>query len=349
MRTLLQRVLECADRSGLSDIHLHSGCPIYLRVNGEMGLLSEELVTADEVWAFAEHCMTPELKQRWLDEKSLDFSVECGESRYRANFYFESKRPAAVLRKTENAAPTLKEIGMPPSVGEALTATHGLVLLTGATGSGKSTSLAAMVNHILDTRAVHVLTIEDPVEFRFRSRRSLISQREVGVDALCFVSALRAAFREDPNVILIGEMRDFETVSLALSAAETGHLVLATLHTASCTGAVSRIVDVFPIGSREQVRVQLADSLQMVVNQRLLRRADGNGRVAAFEVLLANDAVRNLIRENKVYQLPGVMDLARSQGMVPMHTALASLRVAGVIAHGQVGREQVADQRETSP
>ncbi len=332
MQTLMQRISECAERPGLSDVHVHSGCPVYLRVNGEMGLLSADVVSAREVWAFCERCMTPELKQRWLSEKSLDLGLECGGRRYRANFYFAAKQPAVVLRRLEKDAPTLQELAAPPAVGAALAASYGLILLTGATGSGKSTSLAAMVNHILSTRAAHVLTIEDPIEFRFRSQRSLVSQREVGVDASCFASALRAAFREDPDVILIGELRDFETISLALTAAETGHLVLATLHTASCAGAVSRVVDAFPVGSRGPACVQLADSLRMVVNQRLLPRAGGGGRVAAFEVLLANDAVRNLIRENKTYQLPGVIDTARAQGMVSMRAALTSLRAAGVIA-----------------
>ncbi len=331
MQVLLQKVSECTERLGLSDIHVHAGCPIYLRVNGQMALLSEDCAAADDVWAFAEHFMTSELKQRWLNEKSLDLGVEHDGCRYRANFYFESGQPAVALRKIEKRAPTLEELGMPPSVGPALAARHGLVLLTGATGAGKSTSLAAMVNHVLSTRAVHLLTIEDPVEFRFHSRRSLVSQREIGVDAVCFKSALRAAFREDPDLILIGEMRDVETISLALSAAETGHLVLATLHTSSCAGAVGRIVDAFPSGARDQVRTQLADGLQMVVNQRLLSRADGNGRVAAFEVLLANNAVRNLIRENKVHQLTGVIETAGSQGMISMRKALAALRAAGAV------------------
>ena len=336
MQTLFQRISELADLPGLSDVHVHSGYPVYLRVNGEMGSQSSNVSSERDVWEFCEQCMSSELKKRWLEEKSLDLAVECG-GRYRANFYFESKRPAAVLRRIEDAVPTLEEVGVPSCVYKALAASHGLVLLTGATGCGKSTSLAAMVNQVLSTRAVHVLTIEDPIEFRFRSRRSLISQREIGVDAPCFASALRAAFREDPDVILIGEMRDFETISLALGAAETGHLVLATLHTSSCAGAVSRVVDVFPPGSREQARVQLANSLRMVVNQRLLPRVDGSGRVAAFEVLLANDAVHNLIRDNKVYQLPGVIDTARAQGMVSMRASLASLRAAGLIEGGDIG------------
>ena len=309
---------------------MHSGSRIYLRVHGEMVVLSSRMSTESEVWEFCEQCMTPELKSRWFREKSLDFGIKCGE-RYRANFYFESRCPAVVLRRVGTAAPTFEKIGMPSCIRTILAAPHGLILLTGATGCGKSTSLAAMVNHVLSTRAVHVLTIEDPIEFRFRSQRSLISQREVGVDAPCFASALRAAFREDPDVILIGEMRDLETISLALTAAEAGHLVLATLHTSSCAGAVSRIVDAFPADSREQARVQLAGSLRMVVNQRLLPRIDQSGRVAAFEVLLANDAVHNLVRENKIHQLPGVIETARAQGMVSIRSSLMSLRAAGVI------------------
>ena len=332
MQVLLKKISECAEQPGLSDIHVHGGRPIYLRVNGQMSPLSEDCVAADDVRAFAERFMTPELKQRWLNEKSLDLGVEHDGYRYRANFYFESGRPAMTLRKIEDLVPALDDLGMPSSVGSTLAASHGLVLLTGATGAGKSTSLAAMVNHVVSTRAVHLLTIEDPIEFRFDSRRSLVSQREIGVDAVCFKSALRAAFREDPDLILIGEMRDLETISLALSAAETGHLVLATLHTSSCAGAVSRIVDAFPSRSRDQARVRLAEGLRMVINQRLLRRADGNGRVAAFEVLLASSAVRNLIRENKTYQLPGVIDTAGSQGMVSMRKALETLRAAGVVA-----------------
>ena len=339
MQTLVERITELSDRSGLSDVHLHADHPVYLRVEGQIRPCSGASVSADELRRFAEHYMTPELKQRWLHEKSVDFSIECGGCRYRANFYFESAQPAAALRRLAKAVPNIEELGMPSAIGAALEAANGLILLTGATGSGKSTSLAAMVSRILDIRAVHLLTIEDPVEFFFRSRRSLVSQREVGTDAPSFSSALRAAFREDPDVILIGEMRDPETIGLALTTAETGHLVLATLHTSSCAGAVSRIVDVFPSRSRDQVRVQLAESLRIVINQRLLNRADGNGRVAAFEVLFATDAVRNLIRENKIYQLRNVMDTARAQGMLSMRGALMSLHAAGTIDRAQLDAE----------
>ena len=339
VQTLVERIAEFFDHPGLSDVHLHADHPVYLRVEGRMRLCAGGDVGADELWRFAEHYMTPELKQRWLREKSIDFSIECGDCRYRANFYFESARPAVALRRLAKVAPSMEELGMPPAVGAALVAGNGLILLTGATGAGKSTSLAAMANHVLDIRAVHLLTIEDPVEFFFQSRRSLVSQREIGVDAPSFSSALRAAFREDPDVILIGEMRDPETVALALTTAETGHLVLATLHTSSCAGAVNRIVDISPSRSRDQVRTQLAESLRIVVNQRLLNRADGNGRVAAFEVLSATDAVRNLIRENKIHQLRNVMDTARAQGMCSMRGALASLCAAGVIDKAQMDAE----------
>ena len=332
MSALLQRVCEYAAHPDVSDIHLRSDNRIYLRIDGEIRPEPADcMVSADELYLFVEHCMSIELKQRWLNDRSLDLGIELGGYRCRANFYFELNRPAAVLRIVSDEVPTLKAVGMPAVISDVLVTHHGLVLMSGATGAGKSTSLAAMVRHILDTRTVHILTIEDPVEFRFNSRRSLISQREVGSDVPCFAAALRAAVREDPDVILIGEMRDLETIELALSAAETGHLVLATLHTASCDGAISRIVDVFPAAAREQVRIQLANSLRMVVNQRLLRRSDKCGRVAAFEVLLANDAVRNLIRENKAYQLPSVMDTACAQGMVSMRSALAALRAAGLI------------------
>ena len=344
MKGLQQAILECADYSGLSDIHIHSDCPVYLRVNGQMRIFSRNAVAADELWAFTEHYLTSELKRLWLNKKSIDLSIECGNCRYRANFYFESKQPAVVLRKIAKIAPQLQDLGVPSSVNRALATSHGLILLTGATGSGKSTSLAAMVNHILSTRAIHLLTIEDPIEFFFHSQRSLVSQREVGIDVLCFASALRAAFREDPDVILIGEMRDLETISLALTAAETGHLVLATLHTANCVGTVNRIVDAFPAGSRDQARTQLADSLQMVVGQRLLNRVDRSGRVAAFEVLLASDAVRNLIRSNKTHQLQSVMDTSHAQGMVSMRVALESLQSSGVIDDGYIICEDASKQ-----
>ncbi len=304
-----------------------------------MCLCAGDNVSTDELWQFAEHCMTPELKQRWLRERSIDFSIECGGCRYRANFYFESTRPAVALRRLAKVVPDIEELGMPPAIQAALAIGDGLILLTGATGAGKSTSMAAMANHVLDIRAVHLLTIEDPIEFFFQSRRSLVTQREVGTDVPSFSSALRAAFREDPDVILIGEMRDPETIALALTTAETGHLVLATLHTSSCAGAVTRIVDIFPPQSRDQVRVQLAESLRIVVNQRLLERVDGDGRVAAFEVLSATDAVRNLIRENKIHQLRNVMDTACAQGMLSMRRALESLCAAGTIDKAQMDAE----------
>ena len=339
MQKLIEKITELSDRSGLSDVHLHGNHPVYLRSEGCMYRLSDDVVTADEIWHFAEYFMTPELKQRWLDEKSVDFSIQCENCRYRANFYFASAQPAAALRKLAVAAPNLEALGMPPVIKSALASANGLVLLTGATGSGKSTSLASMVDYILDIRAVHLITIEDPVEFFFQSRRSLVSQREVGSDAPSFSSALRASFREDPDVILIGEMRDPETIGLALTAAETGHLVLATLHTSSCVGAISRIIDVFSSEAKDQIRLQLAQSLRMVVNQRLLNRCDDGGRVAAFEVLFVTDATRNLIRENKGHQLHSLMDTSRAQGTTSMRAAIASLYTAGIIGKEQMNVE----------
>ena len=226
---------------------------------------------------------------------------------------------------------------LPQSLYDIVDFHKGLVLVTGPTGSGKSTTLAAIVNEINKTRTANILTVEDPVEFVHHDNKSIISHREVGKQTQSFANALKAALREDPDVILVGEMRDLETVSLALTAAETGHLVFGTLHTSGAPNTIHRIIDAFPPGQQDQIRAQIATSLKMVITQRLMKRADGTGRVAAFEILVSNNAVQNLIRENKIFQLPSTMQTGVSDGMVQMEKSIEELLTSGVINHDGIG------------
>ena len=331
MQHLKKRILRYADRQGLSDVHVHVGVPPALRVDGKITVLDESIVSLPEFRHFADRCLTAELLKQWHDDKCLDTDIECEGRRFRANFYFESGNPAVVLRRIRDEIPTLEELGFPDGIRRFLSSGQGLILVTGATGSGKSTSLAAMVDDLLSASSIHVITIEDPVEFRFKLRGSVVSQRQIGVDAHDFTSALYAALREDPDVILIGEMRDTATIELALMAAELGHLVMGTLHASDCVGAVARIVDAFPASSRDCTRTQLAAGLRLVISQRLLARRDQPGRVAAFEVLVATQAVRNLIRENKIVHLASVIETSQSEGMITMAASVQKLYAEGRI------------------
>jgi twitching motility protein PilT len=321
---------------GASDIHIHEGSLLQIRRHGQLEVQAPPEFTADDVDVLIELLLTPE-GRRLLDrsgQADLGFELE-GVARFRGNVYRRQGGTDIVLRVIPPRVPTLEELGLPQSLEKLVDYHQGLVLVTGPTGCGKSTTLASLVATINRDRRDHVVSIEDPIEFLHPTLGCLVNQRQVGRDTESFARALRAALREDPDVIVIGEMRDLETISLALTAAETGHLVLGSLHTGNAIRTIDRIVGVFPPSRQGQIRAMLSESLRAVISQRLLRRADGGGRVPALEVLLGTRAVANMIRESKTFQLRSVMQTGASQGMVLLDTSLAQLVRAGVITRDE--------------
>jgi len=320
-----------ARSKGISDIHIQNNSPLRYREAGILKVHEESVPDG-----FIEKLLSARLEKDELESFSangdVDFSLEIGDLRFRVNAFKASAGSGAVMRLIASSTPSITELGLPLAVTRAIENSHGLILVTGATGSGKSTSLASMIRYLNENYAYNIITIEDPIEFVHNSSSSHIIQRQLGADANSFARSLRAALRQDPDVILVGELRDVETISLALTAAETGHLVLATLHTSTAVGAVTRILDVFPAAQQNQVRVQLAQSLLLVLTQNLHRKIDGSGRVASFEVLVNTPPVANLIRENKVYQIENVMQTARADGMVTMQNAIQELLSRGIIS-----------------
>ncbi|HVI51401.1 MAG TPA: type IV pilus twitching motility protein PilT [Candidatus Sulfotelmatobacter sp.] len=314
-----------------SDLHLSSGAPPVLRVHGGLRPIKASPLTPEQVRGMLHSVMTEEQRIIWNREHDLDFAITLGSTgRFRVNAFAIDRGPAAVFRAIPASVPNLKSLDAPAILAELADLKSGLVLVTGPTGSGKSTTLAAMVDHINRHQAKHILTIEDPVEFVHRPDHSLISHREVGAHTQSFGRALKSALREDPDVILVGEMRDHETISLALTAAETGHLVLGTLHTNGAAKAVDRIIDVFPGSDKDLVRAMLAGSLQAVVGQELLGKT-GGGRVAAYDILIGTPAVRNLIRENKVPQITSMMQMGQRFGMKTLEDSVKDLVNQGVV------------------
>ena len=326
------------NRAG-SDLHLSSGNPPMMRVDGEIRPLDPDHLTGEAIESMVYPIMTEEQRARFESEGEVDFSFEFNaESRFRVNVFTNRQGAAVVFRAIPSDILSLEDIGAPRIVKRMAELDKGLVLVTGPTGSGKSTTLAAMIEHINSTARRHILTIEDPIEFVYRPKLSLINQREVGRDTKSFARALRSALREDPDVILVGEMRDHETISLALTAAETGHLVMGTLHASSAAKTVDRIIDVFPAGDKPMVRTMLAGSLQGVIAQGLLKREDAKGQIAAFEILVGTPAVRNLIRENKVPQIFTMMQVGAEFGMQTMQDAIEALIARGVVAEDEANR-----------
>ena len=319
---------------GASDLHLTVGTPPAVRVRGELERLEGlPALTREDTQQLLYRVLSTEQQKQLEIKRQIDMSHAVpGLARFRVNVYFQRESLGAAFRVIPEQLKTLEELGLPPSLAELAMQPRGLVLVTGPTGSGKSTTLAAMIDEVNRQRADHILTIEDPIEFVHWHKRCIVNQREIGVDATSFAEGLRAALRQDPDVILVGEMRDLETISTALTAAETGHLVLGTLHTQSASGTIDRIIDVFPAEQQEQVRIMLAGSLQGVITQALLKTADGQGRTAALEILLPDDAVRNIIRQGKVEQIYSIMQTSSSRGMVTMEQSLAQLVTRGVIA-----------------
>ncbi len=328
---IIDKALHYVANYKLSDLHLHVNEPVAIRVDGEIQIFPEDIVTQQDFDGFIKSWLTQEQRLRFMECFDADLAVESGEYRFRVNLFKTARGMAAVMRKIETVIPGFDSLGLPAVARDVIEQENGLILVTGPTGSGKSTTLAAMIDRVNRHRNGHIITIEDPIEYVHQNQKCVISQREVARDTVSFASALRASLREDPDVILVGELRDLETIQLALTAAETGHLVFGTLHTSGAPNTINRIIDVFPPQQQDQVRAQLSQSLRLVMTQRLLRRKGGSGRVAAFEVMTCNPAVRNLIRENKVFQIPSVMQMARGEGMVTMDAFLQQLIQTGQI------------------
>lgn len=337
-------------QSKASDLHLSSGNPPLLRISGDLRPLKVDPLTGDAVKAMIYSIMTEEQRSDYESEKDLDFAIAFGESaRFRVNAFNINRGPAAVFRTIPTVIPSLDDLNAPQIFKYFAELEKGLVLVTGPTGSGKSTTLAAIINHINRNHPKHILTIEDPVEFVHKSDKSLINHREVGRHTKSFARALKSALREDPDVILVGEMRDHETISLALTAAETGHLVMGTLHTSSAAKTIDRIIDVFPAGDKEMVRAMIGGSLQAVISQALLKKI-GGGRVAAHDLLVGTPAVRNLIRENKIPQIGSMMQMGQRYGMQTMEDCVRDLVARGVVGEQELERfAQPGEKKEGGP
>ena len=317
-----------------SDLHLAAGVPPVLRIDGQLLATNFEPLTDFEVQRMIYAILTDEQIRHFETDYELDCSYELrGVSRFRVNVYRDRGAVAGAFRVIPSRIPTVRELGLPLVLEDLSRRPRGLILVTGPTGSGKSTTLAAMIGQINGERSCHIITIEDPIEYLHTHRRSLINQRELGQDTRSFAAALRHALREDPDVILVGEMRDLETMALAITAAETGHLVFSTVHTNNAAQTVDRIVDVFPPGQQEQIRIQLSNNLEAVISQQLLPRAGSPGRIAALEVMIASPAIRNLIREAKAHQITSIIQTSAHLGMQTMDQCLRDLYQRGLITY----------------
>jgi len=340
----LQRILARAVELKASDVHLHSGAPIQVRVHGKLLPLESE-GGSQPVEEILIEALTAELRKHLEEHLDVDFAYSIpGLGRFRANVFRQQRGLDGVFRSIAPSPPTLAELGLPDSLARLTSYHQGLVLVTGPAGCGKSSTLAALVNLINEERPDHVLTVEDPIEYVHISKRAVVNQRQVVTQTASFASALRAALREDPDVIVIGELRDLETVSLAITAAETGHLVMATLHTNNAIRTVNRILDVFPPKQQSQIRAMVSESLRAIISQRLLPSADGTRRVPALEILFVKPAISNLIREQKTFQIRSILQTARSEGMILLDDSLADLVKAGVISK-EVARRQCEDPK----
>jgi len=327
----MKKLLDFAIEKKASDLHLTVGVPPMIRIDGKLvGVPQEGALTAETVGKLIQSFMTNEQLERLKLRKEVDFSFGYQDTRFRTNTYFQKGNMAASLRLIPKQIKNLADLGLPPILEKFTMPSQGFFIITGPTGHGKSTTLAAMINQINHSRAEHIVTIEDPIEYVFEHDKSIISQREVGSDTNSFARALRSSLREDPNVVLVGEMRDLETIDAALTLAETGHLVFTTLHTNSAAQTADRIIDVFPPHQQQQVRMQVANVLLGVVSQRLLPRTAG-GRMVACEIMLANSAVRSTIREGKTHQLPNIIQTSAAEGMITLDKVLAELVSKGEI------------------
>ena len=333
---MLEKITELANKEKkISDFHLREGSDIAYRILGDIVIQPNSKISDKDFEELLKKNLDEEEIKKFYKKKELDAAVMLGDLRFRANFYMTLNGTGAVLRRVETKAPLMDNLNLPPILYELLDTHKGLVLVTGPTGSGKSTTLAAIINQINESRQSNIITIEDPVEFVHHDRKSIISQREVGKQTNSFSNALKAALREDPDVILVGELRDLETIGLALTAAETGHLVFGTLHTSGAPNTINRIIDVFPPEQQNQIRAQIAESLKMVVTQKLFKKKDGSGRVGAIEVMVCNAPIKNLIREGKIHQIPTVMQTAQREGMIQMEKSIEDLIASNQISNAE--------------
>ena len=328
----LDEILIQSVKSGASDIHLTTGRPPSYRIDGVLAPIEGERLTPQMLEELLMPLMDVRHRGELQDNGQTDFAYAIpGVGRFRVNVFKQRGTLASVMRSLPFNIPEPEQLGIPAEVVEMTSRKRGLILVTGPTGSGKSTTLASLLHVINRTYPYHIITLEDPIEYLHRHDKSVVNQREIGSDSTDYAQALRAALREDPDVILVGEMRDLETISTAITAAETGHLVFSTLHTIGADKTIDRIIDVFPPNQQQQIRIQLASVLECVVSQQLLKKADGSGRVAALEVLFANNAVRNLIRESKTYQIASIMQTNKRAGMQTMDDALYDLYMRKLI------------------
>ena len=340
----IDEMLKVANERGASDLHITVGVPPKIRIDGELiDIADERIMPAD-----AENLIMPIIpdhaRKQLVEMGESDFSYAiAGVGRYRVNAFRQRGSYACVIRIVGTRIPSPQELGLPESVVALTELKRGLVIVTGPTGSGKSTTLASLVDVINSTQNVNVITLEDPIEYLHRHNKAIVNQREIGVDSFSYTSALRAALREDPDVIMVGEMRDLDTISTAITAAETGHLVLSTLHTTGAANTIDRIIDVFPPHQQQQIRIQLAGVLESVISQQLLPKVFG-GRVAAFEVMHTNTAIKNLIRESKTHQIDNIIQTNRKLGMMMMDDAIMELYVRGEIAK-ETALEYAQDQQ----
>ena len=314
----------------LSDLHIRTNQPMAIRVGGDIKVFPEDIITRQDIETFWKSVLDKAQYDYLVSNGDLDFAIVVDGQRFRANGYYSSYGPSMVLRKIVAEIPDINKLGLPPAAHEAITHKTGLVLVTGQTGSGKSTSLAAMIDQINTHRAENIITVEDPIEFVHPAKKSIISQREVGKDTGSFAKALKSALRQDPDIILVGEMRDLETISLALTAAETGHLVFGTLHASNAASTITRILDVFPPAQKTQAQTMLAGSIRLVMSQQLLKKK-GGGRIGCHEVMTGTPAIRNLIREGKVEQIASTLQTSAKEGMFTMEKCYEGLKQKNLV------------------
>jgi twitching motility protein PilT len=329
----LEEILTVAYNAGASDIHITVGLPPVMRLNGHLVKLDYPVLTANDTLELCVNMLKPKQREKFEERGEYDMSVAFpGIGRYRVNVYKQRGCIGIALRTVTTEIPQAEQLGIPQSVIDLYTRKRGLILVTGPTGSGKSTTLASIIDKINKSRDAHIITLEEPIEYSHNHNMAMVNQREIGQDTESFANALRAALREDPDVILVGEMRDYETISTAITAAETGHLVLSTLHTIDAASTVDRIIDAFPPHQQQQIRVQLSAVLVCIISQSLIPNITEDGRVAAFEVMHANAAVKNLIREGKSHQLPSVIQTSKREGMCTMDDYLMQLYMSRKIS-----------------
>jgi twitching motility protein PilT len=341
----VEKILSYAVKNGCSDIHISTSSVPMVRKDGDIiAIPGTSPLTETQVFEMIHSVMTEKQRKIYEEKMELDFAIQIGEDlRFRVNAFRTIQGPAAAFREIPNKIKTLAELNVPESIRSLVNFSKGLVLVVGPTGSGKSTTLAGLIDKINTEQDVHIITIEDPVEFVHRNKKALVNQREVGSSTMSFAHALKSALREDPDVILVGELRDVETIQLALTAAETGHLVLATLHTSSAAQTINRIIDVFPTSDKEVVRSMLSSSIKAVVSQRLLRK-EGGGRCAAYEVMIGNNSIRNLIREDKIPQINSIMELGKKAGMMTMKDGIKDLLDKGFISSKTADEAMIASE-----